>query len=629
MTVSWGLFAYGVNAGVFAAFALVYLLLGLRRRSFDAPLVAFGVFSLANALSTAIVARLHMSSTVSEYQSWFTIFSLASLGGLVAIVVLVAVWTNGVPKPAMVVFAVASTVIGVLVVVLPDGLLVGEIVGLREVELFGDQFVVHDSTTSRWRFVLDVYLVGSLGLITVALVHGLRRERRAASGVLALTVAVMVLFSAYDLGVDTGAVDTPYLLPFGVLGTAAVGAVHLSNRSNRIEAALRAQTASLEETVVERTAALIESNRRLEGQVASQQRSARHLASLAEVFEASNELVDPSPVGVERSVRSVLEQLGTIMPAVRVELHLDRAEYGGAVSSTLSWTRAEPDEVVNSTADAIERDTTDVSASISIESRVIGALIARLDGGDDLAPGSAQYVELAAEHLGGLLHRLELIGLVVDAAASAERQRIARDLHDSVTQRMYSVSMIADAVASDAVGTQAELAEPILRIRELVLMSIAELRALLQELRPHAFDDTELPELLEELAGNLDSDRTPEIVCDLAPVPPMSTPIRTTIYRIAQESISNACRHAQAERVTITLDHDEESGVTTLQVRDDGVGFDPVLNDRRGAGLDNIRSRAASIDADLDVVSGSGTGTTVTLRHRVAAGVDMHASLEA
>ncbi len=601
MMVGWGTIAYGVTAGVFFGVALVFFLFGARRRGIDPLMWSFGSFALVSAISTVVTVRLHQSSTVDEYSTWFKVFGFVNLAGVVAIVMLVAAWTRQWSRRGALAFGLATVVIGVLSAVLPNGLLAGDIEGLRAVTLFGEPFVVHEATTSPWRPVLDVYLVTLFVFVVIAIVRGFRR-RRSYTAVVAGAVLVSSAVNFYDSLVDLGTVETPYMAPFGMVATVLAGAAFLADRSARTDERLLDQTVRLEETVIERTAALIDANRRLEDQLARQRRSTRSLASLTEEFGQANAMVDPTPTTIEASLRALLEQLGTILPAASIELRLNEQHFDDLLPRSLSWQQSGPPP--DTTED------TAVSEPIAIGATAIGELIARPITEHNFTADEVRYLALTAEHLAGLIHRLELVAMVADTAIETERQRIAMDLHDSVTQRMYSVSFLADAAAHQARLDPTDLAESVDRIRELVLSSLADLRALLVELSPQAFAENALPALLAQLVESLSSAYEADIIIDAEAVPPMPTSIKTALYRITQETLSNACRHSHADHITVSLTHLDHT--TTLVIHDNGTGFDPTVM-TNGSGMHNIRTRAQHINADLDIASKPAIGTTITL----------------
>ncbi len=196
-------------------------------------------------------------------------------------------------------------------------------------------------------------------------------------------------------------------------------------------------------------------------------------------------------------------------------------------------------------------------------------------------------------------------------AVLEERQRLARDLHDDVTQTLFSASMTAD-VLPELWERDPELGRSRLQtLRELTRGALAEMRTLLIELRPAAIAEADLGELLHQLAeattGRARIPVTLEVQgdCELASEP------KVALYRIAQEALNNVVKHSNASRVVMALECGEQ--VTVLRVDDDGIGFDPraVTPDHLGQAI--MRERAESIGAELQVQSAAGAGTQLTL----------------
>ena len=228
------------------------------------------------------------------------------------------------------------------------------------------------------------------------------------------------------------------------------------------------------------------------------------------------------------------------------------------------------------------------------------------------------------------IQNAQLRAQVEESAVAAERSRLARELHDSVTQILFSASLIAEVLPvvwkRDPVEGQQALEE----MRELTRGALAEMRTLLMELRPAALTKAKIDNLLRQLAeGVTGRARIPVVVTveDLRPLPP---DVKIALYRIAQEALNNVAKHAEAGQATVSLhcylpesplgssgstgedEHVEERvGKVELRVQDDGRGFvaDQVPPDHLG--LDIMRERAEAIGASLAIESQLGRGTQV------------------
>jgi signal transduction histidine kinase len=205
-----------------------------------------------------------------------------------------------------------------------------------------------------------------------------------------------------------------------------------------------------------------------------------------------------------------------------------------------------------------------------------------------------------------------------EIAVLNERNRLARELHDAVTQSLFSASLIGDVLPTLWEEDPAEGKRRLEELRGLTRGSMSEMRMLLLELRPTSLEKANLQELLRHLvnaaAGR--SHIAAQLRCDcdsesLAALPPV---VKTTIYRIAQEAVNNVIKHAAAENVLLLFHCQPQA--TRLEIIDDGIGFQPHALMGGHFGLENMRERAQLIAADLEVASQPGEGTQITLSWR-------------
>jgi signal transduction histidine kinase len=225
----------------------------------------------------------------------------------------------------------------------------------------------------------------------------------------------------------------------------------------------------------------------------------------------------------------------------------------------------------------------------------------------ELASAFGDQVALAIENA-------QLRVQVQQAAAVAERDRLARELHDAVTQTLFSASLIAQALPSVWERNQQEGRRGLEELRRLTQGAAAEMRTLLLELRPASLTEKPLAELLRHLvtafAGRT---RIPiEFKADgQYPLPP---DVQVALYRIAQESLNNVAKHAGASQAWVGLQQGGEQ--VLLTIKDDGYGFDPeaVLPDRLGLGI--MHERATDVGALLEVHTALHSGTEITVRWR-------------
>lgn len=208
-------------------------------------------------------------------------------------------------------------------------------------------------------------------------------------------------------------------------------------------------------------------------------------------------------------------------------------------------------------------------------------------------------------------YREQLLRKVGATAAQEERNRLARELHDSIKQQIFSISMSAAATEarwdSDPTGARSAVAG----VQRSAQEALVEMEALLQQLRPGFLESVGLREALqtqcEALSYRIGADVTLERF-ELPPDDLLPPPAQEALFRVAQEALSNVARHARAHTVSVRIQ--QQDGSILLQVRDDGQGFDPG-HTSYGSGLAGMRERAQSLGGNLEVESVPGKGTMV------------------
>ncbi|MCB9176738.1 MAG: GAF domain-containing protein [Caldilineae bacterium] len=217
-----------------------------------------------------------------------------------------------------------------------------------------------------------------------------------------------------------------------------------------------------------------------------------------------------------------------------------------------------------------------------------------------------------------------LRGQAARAAVTAERNRIARDLHDSVTQTLFSASMIAEVLPRLWERDEAEGRRRLDEMRQLTRGALAEMRALLLELRPTTLAEVPLAELLAQL-GEATAGRS-RLRVELGVDATASLPyeVKEAYYRIAQEALNNVAKHAQATQAWVAMELEpaargrtaipgaaESSRLLVLTVRDNGRGFDPLRIPADHLGLTIMRERADAIGAELSILTRPSRGTSI------------------
>jgi len=195
------------------------------------------------------------------------------------------------------------------------------------------------------------------------------------------------------------------------------------------------------------------------------------------------------------------------------------------------------------------------------------------------------------------------------AAALEERQRLARELHDSISQALYGIALGSHAALEMLPKKPAEVDGALRYVLSLAEAAVAEMRALIFELRPESLEREGLVGALERQVAAVRARYRLHVEATLAAEPDLPLAEKEALYRIAQEAMQNAGRHANARRIDLRLCM--EPGVVILEVEDDGKGFDPDLPYPAHLGLQSMRERAANVGSHLTIRSAPGQGTTV------------------
>jgi GAF domain-containing protein len=195
-------------------------------------------------------------------------------------------------------------------------------------------------------------------------------------------------------------------------------------------------------------------------------------------------------------------------------------------------------------------------------------------------------------------------------AVLEERRRLARELHDSVTQSLFSMSLLAQVLPDLWEIDRAEARAGLVQIRDMTRGALAEMRALLFELRPAALGERSLAHALREHASAFTQRAGVPIALDVANDVALPEAVEQAFFRIAQEALTNIARHARARQARVTL---AGGPPARLLIADDGQGFQPERIAAGSFGLQSMRERAAGIGARLEVRSAVGQGAEIVV----------------
>jgi signal transduction histidine kinase len=220
----------------------------------------------------------------------------------------------------------------------------------------------------------------------------------------------------------------------------------------------------------------------------------------------------------------------------------------------------------------------------------------------------------AVVHADGLLASVRAAQERLVLAREEERRRLRRDLHDGLGPALAALMLQVDTL-HNTVHEQATRSA-LLELRGRIQDTVIDVRSIVEGLRPAALDDLGLVESIRQLTTRFSRDDSPAIVLEADPVPPLPAAVEVGAYRIVQESVTNAVRHARASRVRVGLHL--RDGCLEVCVSDDGTGH--LVPRPDGVGLGSMRERAEEIGGRLEVVATPGQGTKVHARLPVAAG---------
>jgi PAS domain S-box-containing protein len=193
-------------------------------------------------------------------------------------------------------------------------------------------------------------------------------------------------------------------------------------------------------------------------------------------------------------------------------------------------------------------------------------------------------------------------------AALEERQRLSRELHDSVSQALYGIGLGATTARRLLEQEPGKAAAPLDYVLSLAEAGLAEMRALIFDLRPESLETEGLVAALEKQAASLRARHRIDVQVEMCCEPEIPLQVKESVYRIAQEAMTNTVRHARATQVRLCLE-DNTTNILTLRLQDNGIGFHPEESYEDHRGLRSMRDIASRLGGTLRIESTPGGGT--------------------
>jgi signal transduction histidine kinase len=224
-----------------------------------------------------------------------------------------------------------------------------------------------------------------------------------------------------------------------------------------------------------------------------------------------------------------------------------------------------------------------------------------------------QQAELAREHNQQLVEELKSTqDKLRELAVMEERNRLARDLHDSVKQQVFAISMQLSA-ARTALSESDKAYPSVVEAERLAQQAGAELTTLIHQLRPPSLERKSLTDAIKEHVNEWTRQNKVETEINMDGDISASLNVEQALFRVLQEALSNVARHSKADKVTVELKSDENT--VTLSIADNGIGFDSKQI-AKGIGLDSMQERLIAVNGKVDVISEKSKGTRVVAKVR-------------
>lgn len=376
----------------------------------------------------------------------------------------------------------------------------------------------------------------------------------------------------------------------------------------RVEAAesLRSHAQELESRVVARTQEIERRRRVAEGlhDVLTVLNTARPLEEILDlIVEQASQLLETDAIAIYRQDEDEPTQ------RIQAARYLDESEAG-----EISLGKFDPTEPLTTGGELgmtqAGRYRSVLAVPLNVKGEIYGSICLYYRAARSFSQEEKELAVAFADQAALAIENGRLREQVGRSAVAAERTRLARELHDAVTQTLFSTSLIAEVLPKIWERNAEEGKKRAEELRELTRGALAEMRTLLLELRPTALTEAALGDLLRQLADAVTGRARIPVSVAVEGKGTLPSEVQIAFYRIAQESLNNIAKHSGASHAGVKMSQTPDS--VALEVEDDGRGFDPSAVSATHLGLNIMRERAEAIGAELAIVSAKGQHTRIT-----------------
>jgi nitrate/nitrite-specific signal transduction histidine kinase len=252
-----------------------------------------------------------------------------------------------------------------------------------------------------------------------------------------------------------------------------------------------------------------------------------------------------------------------------------------------------------------------IAIPLMAKGRLVGSLNLSTDQSRNYSAEQIALLKSIGQQIGVAVENAGLYEQAEQTAIAAERGRLARELHDAVTQTLFSANLIADVIPRIWKRDPQEGLKNLEELRQLTRGALAEMRTMLLEMRPETLERVDIKSLLTQLADAFVGRVRVPLSLDIQGDCELSHAVKLVFYRVAQEAMNNVAKHAGARQVDLQLHC--QPGQLRMMIKDDGLGFDLATITPEHLGIAIMRERANSIGASLNIETQVGQGTTVEL----------------